>query len=80
MPAKNPERNLTGNRYTDNRYTDNRTKSEEPSLSLAPARYGSVGRDEGFQYPTRNWRSKLREQQLADNRQETYLIYREVIY
>ena len=45
-----------------------RTKSEEPSLSLAPARFGSVGRDEGFQFPTRNWRSKLREQQLADNR------------
>ena len=70
MPVKTPERNLTGNRYTDNRYTDNRTKSEEPSLSLTPARYGSVGREssEGFQFPTRNWRSKLREQQLADNR------------
>ena len=45
-----------------------RTKSEEPSLSFTPARYGSVGRDEGFHFPTRNWRSKLREQQLADNR------------
>ena len=53
---------------TVERNPSQRVKSEEPSLSLAPARYGSVGRDEGFQFPTRNWRSKLREQQLADNR------------
>ena len=47
---------------------EQRTKSEEPSLTFTPARYGSVGRDEGFRFPTRNWRSQLREQQLADNR------------
>ena len=47
---------------------EHRTKSEEPSLTFTPARYGSVGRDEGFRFPTRNWRSQLREQQLADNR------------
>ena len=48
--------------------SEQRTKSEEPSLTFTPARYGSVGRDEGFRFPTRNWRSQLREQQLADNR------------
>ena len=27
-----------------------------------------MGRDEGFEFPSRQWRSMLREQQLADNR------------
>lgn len=45
-----------------------RNTSEEPSLSLTPARFGSVGRDEGFEFPSRQWRSVLREQKLAENR------------
>ena len=49
--------------------------SEEPSLTVAPARLRSVDRDinndnnNRYQYSTRQWRSRLiREQQLADNR------------
>ena len=45
-----------------------RQNSVEPSISFAPARYGSVGRDEGFDFPAKSWRTKLREQQIADNR------------
>ena len=49
--------------------TNFRQGSVEPSLSLSQARLGSVGRDiEGFEYPSRSWRSKIRSEQLADNR------------
>lgn len=32
------------------------------------SRYGSVGRDQGFNFPTKSWRTILREQQIDDNR------------
>ena len=45
-----------------------RQNSVEPSVTYTQARIGSVGRDEGFEFPSKSWRTKLREQQIADNR------------
>ena len=45
-----------------------RQNSVEPSVTYTQARFGSVGRDKGFEFPTKSWRTKLREQQIADNR------------
>ena len=45
-----------------------RQNSVEPSITLTPARYGSVGREEGFEFPAKSWRSLIREQQIAENR------------
>jgi hypothetical protein len=52
------------------RYTG-RLGSEEPSIQLTLARFGSVDREESYLSTTKHltsWRSRIREQQLAENR------------